>query len=115
MLKWLGQVFLAERQLANGPDLGILFRSVVSRARGIRGQAHRLERLLDIAVQRASLDGNDFRGRIGVMGNGRAALRTEDTVDSMARRAVAGVLFGRAINSQLGLGNDGNKGFYQSA
>lgn len=47
------------------------------------------------------------------MGNGRAALGTEDTVDSMARRAVAGVLFGRAVDSQLGLGNDGNKGFYQ--
>ena len=34
MIERLGQVLLTERQLANGPDLGILIRSVVSRPKG---------------------------------------------------------------------------------
>lgn len=33
----------------------------------------------------------------------------------MAGRAVAGVFFGGAVDSQLGLGNNGNEGFYLSA
>lgn len=44
------------------------------------------------------------------MGNGRATLRTEQTVDIMAGRALAGVLLDGAFGGQFGLGDNSNQG-----
>lgn len=46
---------------------------------------YRLQSLLDLCVQGTSLDGNDLRSSIRIVGNRRATLRTEDTVDSLPR------------------------------
>lgn len=71
-LEGLRQRLGHERQLGLSPDLGIW-----------------LERLLDVCVQRASLDGDDFGRRVGVVGDGRAAFRAEDSVNILARGTLA--------------------------
>jgi len=45
---------------------------------------HRLEVLLDLGVEGTSLQGDDLRSGIGVVGDGRTALATEETVDDVA-------------------------------
>jgi hypothetical protein len=57
---------------------GFSFRGTVEVA------THRLQVLLQLRVKSASLEGNDLRGGIGVVGNGRAALGAEETVDAFA-------------------------------
>lgn len=74
MLERLGQVLLAEGQLADGPDLGV-----------------RLQRLLELDVERAALHGDDFGGGIRVVGQRRTALGAEDAVHGVAGAALAGV------------------------
>jgi hypothetical protein len=44
------------------------------------------------------------------VGDGRAALGTEDTVDQLARGTLAGIALGGAGNGELVLGDDGNEG-----
>lgn len=92
MLEGLGQALLAEGQLSDGPDFRV-----------------RLQVLLDLRVQGASLEGNDFRGSIGVMRNGRTALGAEDPVDGFARRAFAGPFLGGAVDGELVFGDDGDE------
>lgn len=70
---------------------------------------YRLEVLLDLSVQSTSLQSDDLRGRIGVVGNGRATLGTEDAVDSVARRAFAGPGLGGTVDGQRCLGNDSDQ------
>jgi len=47
MLEWVGQMFLTEGKLADGPDLGV-----------------RLQRLLQLRVKTSRLECNDLWGRI---------------------------------------------------
>ena len=70
---------------------------------------YRLESLLDLRVQSTTLQCNDLGGRIGIMGNGRATLRAEDAVDSLAGGTLASPALGGAVDGQLGLGDDGNQ------
>lgn len=74
-------------------------------------ETHRLQILLDIAVQGSCLDGDNLRGRIRVMGDGRATLRAEQTVDIVAGRALAGVFLDGTVNGQLGLGDNSHQSF----
>jgi hypothetical protein len=93
VLEGLGEVLLAERQLSNGPDLGI-----------------RLEVLLDLGVKGTSLQSDDLRGGIGVVGNGRTALGAEKTVDNVARRSLgAGVGLDGAVDGELVLLDNSNE------
>lgn len=71
-LEGLCQRLRHERQLGLSPDLGIW-----------------LERLLDVRVQRAGLDGDDLGRRVGVVGDRRAAFRAKDSVNILARGALA--------------------------
>lgn len=72
---------------------------------------HRLQVLLDFRVQSTSLQSDDLRGRIGVVGDGRAALGAEDAVDGMARRALAGPGLGGTVDGQSGLRDDGDESY----
>lgn len=65
--KGFSKVLLAEGQLADGPDLGV-----------------RLQVLLDLSVESTGLERNDLRSSVGVVGDGRAALGAEETVDNVA-------------------------------
>lgn len=113
----MGKGFLAEGKLANSPDLGVLFtrpRSVsCSPSRPKRKQeeskTHRLQGLLDLRVESTGLDGNDRRGSIRVVGNGRATLRAEYAVDVLARAALASPALGGAVDGELVLGHDGDE------
>lgn len=84
VLESLLEVLLAEGQLADGPDLGV----------GLQG-------LLVLVVEGTGLDGNDGRGGFGVVGNGRAAVATEDAVHRLARAADTGPALGGALNLEL--------------
>lgn len=109
MLERLGQVFRTERQLASGPDLGVLF-ILAFFFEETRQATYGFQCLLDLSVESTGLEG-DNRGRgLGVMGDGRAALAAEDTVDRLARRAIAGVGLGRTVQFQKVLGDDGDEG-----
>jgi hypothetical protein len=89
----LGEVLLAERQLSGGPDLGV-----------------RLEVLLDLGVEGTSLQGDDLRSGIGVVGDGRTALAAEETVDNVTGRALgARVGLDRAVNGELVLLDNSNE------
>jgi hypothetical protein len=71
---------------------------------------YRLEVLLDLGVEGTSLEGNDLRGGIGVVGDGRATLGAEEAVDDIARAALgARVLLDGAVNGQLVLRDDGDE------
>lgn len=72
---------------------------------------YRLQVLLDLSVQSTSLQSDDLGGSIGVVGNGRATLGAEDTVDGMARRSLAGPSLGGAVDSQSGLGDDSDQSY----
>jgi hypothetical protein len=89
----LGEVLLAERQLSGSPDLGV-----------------RLEVLLDLSIKSTSLQSDDLRGGIRVVGDGRAALGAEETVDDVARRALgAGVGLDGTVDGELVLLDNSNK------
>lgn len=70
---------------------------------------YRLQGLLDLSVQSTGLQSDNLRGRIGVVGNGRATLGAEDAVDGVARATLARPGLGGAGDGQSGLGNDGDE------
>jgi hypothetical protein len=110
VLEGLGEVLLAERQLSNGPDLGILLWMLVIVNWSCIGDTHRLEVLLDLGVKGTSLQSDDLRGGIGVVGNGRTALGAEKTVDNVARRSLgAGVGLDGAVDGELVLLDNSNE------
>jgi hypothetical protein len=90
----LGQVLLAEGELADGPDLGV-----------------RLEGLLNLGVEGAGLEGDDLGGGVGVVGNGRAAVGAEEAPDGLAGGALALPLLDGAVDGELVLGNDGDESY----
>lgn len=49
------------------------------------------------------------------MSNRGAAIGAEDTVDGMTRGAFAGPALGGTVNSQRGLGNDGDQSYMMLA
>lgn len=71
---------------------------------------HRLQCLFNFSVECTSLEGDDRRGGIRVMGNGRATFRAEKTVDVLTRASFARVLLDRAVDGQYILGDDGDEG-----
>lgn len=79
-------------------------------AMGMNKGAYRLQGLLDLRVQSTGLEGNDRRSGVRVVGNGRAALGAEETVDRVAGSTVAGVLFDGAVDGQDIFGDDGDEG-----
>lgn len=79
------------------------------------GATHRLQCLLDLGVEGSALQSNDLWGRIGVVGNRRATLRAEDTVDGLAGRALSSPALGGTVDGKLVLWNDDNEGFSESA
>lgn len=70
---------------------------------------YRLQVLLDLGVQSTGLESDDRGRSVGVVGNGRAALGAEDTVDGLAGGAVLCEALGRAVEGQGVLGDDGNE------
>lgn len=72
---------------------------------------YRLQSLLDLSIQGAGLDGNDFGGGIRVVSNGGTTLRAEDAVDSEAGRTLASPALGGTVDSQLVLGDDSDEGY----
>ena len=94
MLEGVGQALLAEGQLADGPDLGV-----------------GLERLLDVAVERAALEGDDLGRRVRVVGDRGAALGAEEAPDALAGAALALVLLDGAVDGELVLGDDADEGW----
>lgn len=119
MREGLGQLLLAEGQLADGPDLGVLRRKtsrLVANPTIYRAAqksmawdeviTYWLQGQLDGRVEGAGLEGNDLGGRVRVVGDGRATLGAEDAVDGLARAAFAGPALGRALDRELVLGHD---------
>lgn len=92
-IKRLRQLLRHKRQFGLGPDLSI-----------------RLQRLLDLGVERAGLERNNLGRRIRVVGNGRAAGWAKDAMHRLARRALAGPRLGLAADFELVLGDDGDEG-----
>lgn len=111
MLEGVLEALLAEGKLADGPDLGVLGRlSVCSPCvPRVRSQTYRLQVLLDLGVEGTGLQGDDGRGSLGVVGNGRAALGAEDAVDGLSRATILGVGLGGAGDGQRVLGDDGDQ------
>lgn len=73
---------------------------------------HRLEVLLDLGIEGTSLQGDDLRSGIGVVGDGRTALAAEETVDNVAGRALGtGVGLDRAVDGELVLFDNSNESF----
>lgn len=72
-------------------------------------KTYRLQGLLDLAVESTGLEGDDGRGSLRVMGNGRTALGAEDAVNGQARAASLGVGLGRTVDGQRVLGDDGDQ------
>lgn len=70
---------------------------------------YRFQRLLDLGVQGASLEGDDLRGSIGVVGDRGSALAAEDSVHGVAAGALGRVGLGGAVDGQRGLGDDGHQ------
>ena len=68
-----------------------------------------LEVLLDLGVKSASLQGDDLRSGIGVVGDGRAALGAEEAMDILAGGALGGVLLDGAVDGKLVLGDNGDE------
>lgn len=110
----LGQVLLAEGELADGPDLGILAGSVnfFTTMQRVVGDTHRLEVLLQLSLESTGLEGDDLGRGIGVVGDGGAALGAEETVDNLSGGALgAGVGLDGAVDGELVLENDSDKGW----
>lgn len=89
----LRQVLLAEGKLAGSPDLGV-----------------RLQVLLELGIQAATLEGNDLGSGIGVVSNGRAAFLAEPTPDGIPGVGSALPLLDGSIHFKLVLGNHNYKG-----
>ena len=83
--------------------------SIQSMSPGSRG-SHGLEVLLDLRVESTGFQGDDLGGGIGVVGDGRATLGAEETVDNVARGSLgARVLLDGAIDGELILWDDSDK------
>lgn len=70
---------------------------------------YRLQILLDLAVEGTSLEGDDFRGGIGIVGNGASTLGAEQPPDGVAGGTLALPLLHGAIDGELVLGDDGDE------
>jgi len=98
MHKRLLQMLLTERQLAGGPDLGILLQYFTLAHQHLSlplsppslpdnpkvKKTYRLKPLLNLDIQRTTLKGNDLGRGLGLVGNGGAALGAEPPVDGVA-------------------------------
>jgi hypothetical protein len=71
--------------------------------------AYRLQVLLDLRVQSATLEGDDLRSSIGIVGDGRATLGAEQSPDGFAGGARALPLLDRAVDGELVLRDDSDK------
>lgn len=65
-----------------------------------------LEVLALLVVEAAALESNDLWGSVGVVGNGRAALRAKEAVDGLARGSGARPLLDGAVDGQGILGDN---------
>jgi hypothetical protein len=76
-----------------------------------RGDTYRLQRLLDLGIQRPALEGDDGGGR-GVVGDGAAALLAEPAVDGVAAVGDALPLLDGAVGREFVLGDDDDEGCF---
>ena len=93
MLERLGQMLLAEGQLADRPDLRV-----------------RLQCLLQLRVKASRLERNDLGRRVRVVGDGTTTFRAEDAMDGLAGTALACPALGVPFDGELVLEHDGNEG-----
>lgn len=113
--KRLGKLLLAKRQLADCPDLGVLENVriflVVNTAqrRWVDFDTYRLQILALLGFKSTTLQSNDFGGRIGIVGYGRAALGAEQAMNIFTGRTFATVLLDWAIDGELVFGDDYDK------
>jgi hypothetical protein len=70
---------------------------------------HRLQRLLDLHVQSASLQGGNRRA-LGLVRDGRAALGAENAPHGVARVGLAGPTLDGAVDGELVLEHDADEG-----
>jgi hypothetical protein len=68
-----------------------------------------LQGLLDLAVESTGLEGDDGRGSLRVVGNGRTALGAEDAVDGQARAASLGIGLSGTVDGQRVLRDNGDQ------
>lgn len=68
MLEGLSQVLRAERQLAGGPDLGVLFLLAIV-FEEIEWATYGLQCLLDLRIESTGLEGDNRGRRLRVMSN----------------------------------------------
>lgn len=83
-------------------------------ARGEGNISHRLQVLLDLRVESATLESDDLGRRLGIVGDGRSALGAEKSPDSFTRAACALPLLNGAVYGQLVLGNNADEGYIPS-
>lgn len=108
----LREVLLAEGELADSPDFGVL--DPISNVCEIHAKerTYGLEVLLQLSVEGAGLEGNDLGGGIGVVGDGGTALGAEESVDDVAGRALgAGVGLDGAVEGELVLLDDSDESY----
>ena len=77
-------------------------------------QTHRLQGLLDVRIESATLDRNDLLGGIGVVGDGGAALGAEQAMHVFARAAGLCVALDGAGEVHLVLGDDADQRYRSS-
>ncbi len=75
-------------------------------------ETYRLQRLLNLLGEGAALQGNNLRGGIGVVGDGRAAVAAEPAPDGVARVGDALPLLDGAVDCELVLGDDADEGCF---
>jgi hypothetical protein len=72
--------------------------------------SYRLQLFLVLDREGAGLHGDDWRGRLGIVRNWRAAFGAEDAPYSLARAAGTSPLLDGAVDGHLVLGDDSHKG-----
>lgn len=107
----VGQVLLAEGQLADGPDLSVLCHVSYSTFYDFIIATYGLQGLLDLSIQGTGLERDDLWSGIGVVGDRRATIGAEEAVDSFARRADTRPFLNGAVDSQLVLKDHSDKGY----
>lgn len=70
---------------------------------------YRLQGLLNLGIESTSLEGDDLGGSRRIVGDGRAALGAEDSVDGISGVGLAGPCLDGAVDGQLVFGNDGDE------
>lgn len=73
------------------------------------GKTNRLQELLNLAIESAGFENANGSVTCRLVGDGRAALGAEESVDIVSRVGLAGPLLDGAVDGQLVPGDDGDE------